>query len=201
MLLAVGLPKNACQSSVLGELDSEAAVVNWAVEFGRVWGLGLTEWTLGAAVRLSDAAVDGGGRDRGLGVCLGDAFAAAAAEAAGGAQGGCWATPGGGLTVVLLGGFPKGCSGDAPAGGMSVAECEVVAGAAVDAAGVADGDCAVSLVNEPFLKGAFRRSAAGVLPLLGLDVGACCCTVGSAVGGRTARWVDVLALADVACAA
>lgn len=126
------------------------------MEFGRVWGFGLADWTLSAAVRLSGAAVDGWGRDRGLGVCLGGAFAAAAAEGTGGARGGCWAAPGCVLNVVVLGGFLRRRSDDAPAGGVSVAECKVVAGAAVDVAGVADGVCALSLVNEVFLEGAFR---------------------------------------------
>lgn len=154
---------------------------------------------MGAAVRLPDAAVEGGGVDRGLDVCLGAAFAVAAAEGPGGAVWGCWAGPGSLVIVCLLGGFLKEPPDDdaAAAAGVSVAECALGGRASVDAAGV----CAPSLVKEPFLAGALLRSDAGVLPLCDL-AGAGCNTVGSGSGGWTVALAELFAAAEAfSCAA
>ena len=75
----------------------------------------------------------------------------------------------------------------------------MLAGTELDAvAGVAAWGCVLSLENEAFLVGAFRRSAADVLPLGGLGAVACCCTLGSVSGGVSAAFTDMLAPAEAA---
>lgn len=77
------------------------------------------------------------------------------------------------------------------------ADCAVTAGSVLSAAAdVAAGVCVLSLVNEAFLMGAFRRREAGVLPLSELDAEVCCCISGLVSGGVTAALAALLASAE-----
>ena len=79
------------------------------------------------------------------------------------------------------------------------AVCAVTTGSVLSAVvDVAAGVCALSLVKEAFLVGAFRRREAGVLPLSDLDAEVCCCILGLVSGGVTAALAELLE-AEAAC--